>query len=188
MKRATKWLIITAVAAVVLALAVLIPMAMGSRYERSVEHWQQERYLEAAKGFYALKGYRDSEDYLRSFEEKLIGSLSRCPWRSEEAKLEKGDYEATGTWQFLFRGDYTGTENHLAEDSTGTETVKSYEFTYKFQCNAGRMMLIITYEAGEEAPYLLTVTEENGALNVEKLYGAFQFYETYIMADYLPEQ
>ena len=55
MKRATKWLIFTAVAAVVLALAVLIPMAMGSRYERSVEHWQQERYLEAAKGFYALK-------------------------------------------------------------------------------------------------------------------------------------
>ena len=49
-------------------------------------------------------------------------------------------------------------------------------------------MLVITYEAGEEAPYLLTISQENGVLTVEKLYGALQFYETYDMVDYFPEQ
>ncbi len=179
--------LLLAVGAVVLV-AVVIASLLGLRtlrYNRAVENWQQERYLESARDLYKLGQYRDAAQYRQQLEAMLMKSLTATSWRSEEAKFNRAGYEATGVWQFFFREDYTGTENHIATDANGSEIIRSDEFTYEFQCNAGRMMLVITYEAGQEAPYLLTVSE--GSLGVEKFYGAFQFYEVYELVDYLPE-
>ena len=179
--------ILLAVGAVVLVAALIVTLLglRSARYSRAVENWDQGKYLESARDLYKLGKYEDAEAYRKQLESMLMQTLTATSWRSEEAKFNQAGYEATGVWQFFFREDYTGTENHIAADANGSEIIKSDEFTYEFQCNAGRMMLVITYEAGQEAPYLLTVSEED--LRVEKLYGAFQFYEVYELVDYLPE-
>lgn len=188
MTKKRKW-IYGSLALLLAVLVVLgIPALRGAKYNRAVQNWEQGQYMKAFTAFYSLGNYRDAEAYRQAVEEMLVQSLMTTPWRSPEAKLQMEGYEATGVWQFLFREDFTGTENHIATDLNGSETVKTDEFTYAFQCSAGRMMLVITYEAGEEAPYLLTLSQENGALTVEKLYGALQFYETYDMVDYFREQ
>ena len=171
-----------------LVAAVLVG-ALGlrsARYDRAVEKWEQKQYIAAARDLYKLRNYRDAAAYRQELESMLMKTLTATSWRSEEAKYDQAGYQASGVWQFIFREDYTGTENHIATDANGSEIIKSDEFAYEFQCNAGRMMIVLTYEGGQEAPYLLALAED-GSLRVEKLHGAFQFYEVYDMVDYLPE-
>ena len=171
-----------------LVAAVLVG-ALGlrsARYDRAVEKWEQKQYIAAARDLYKLRNYRDAAAYRQELESMLMKTLTATAWNSIEANYDQGGYQATGIWKFIFREDYTGTEDHIATDDSGTQVIASDEFTYEFQCNAGRMMIVITYESTQEAPYLLTLAED-GSLKVTKLHGAFQFYEVYDMVDYLPE-
>ena len=177
-----------AVAAVVLVAVVIVGALMlrSAGYDRAMENWQAQEYVKAARDLYKLGDYRDAAQYRQQLEAMLMKTLTATSWRSVEAVFDRGGYQATGIWKFVFREDYTGTEDHIATDHSGTQVIASDEFTYEFQCNAGRMMIVLTYEAGQEAPYLLTLAED-GSLEVTKLHGAFQFYEVYEMVDYLPE-
>lgn len=166
-----------AVAASVIFIVSCVLINKANTYSDAVDLWEQELYTDAAKVFYSIEGYSDTDKYIDQYEQMLLESLMTNSWYSGKSSYFSYQYSGLGRSDTLtFNANHTVTIDFYTKHSggykSGEEEIEELTFDYIVFYNAPYITIKLVRGSHGSYDYEYTVRFSNANnCEIEKLNG-----------------